>query len=156
MLEWLSSRVATSAVVLIVCVSFLGLFTMQADYYRTLEMGELADAVTDLVTQMDMLTCEARLEVNWTSNTTSHGLPRLLHGEPYIVQFTPERAYVVQDGQRVAGQYFPSTVDLMDARGEPVSLLEVPSTTGFVVSSKAAWAAWGLDHPITVQPLPPS
>lgn len=151
---WLSSRAATSAVVLIVCVSFLGLFTMQADYYRTLERGEVADAVSGLVTQVDMLTCEAQLEVNWTSDSTSHGLPRHLHGEPYVVRFTPDRAYVVQGGHQVAGQYFPSTVGLLDARGEPASLLEVPSTTGFVVSSHAEWAEWGLDHVIVIQPLP--
>ncbi|MCK5251473.1 MAG: hypothetical protein KAQ96_00935, partial [Thermoplasmata archaeon] len=65
---------------LIIAVSFTGLFSMQADYYRTLELEDLANAITDLVTEVDLLTCEARVEVNWTVSATSHGLPREFHG----------------------------------------------------------------------------
>jgi hypothetical protein len=154
--EWLSSKVATSAVVLVISGSFLGLFGMQADYYRTLEMEDLADAITDLVTQLDLATCEASVEVNWTGTATSHGLPRTFHGMPYVIEFTAERPYLVCDGNRVAGQYFTSSVRPLDGEDEPVDLLEVSSTTGFVVSSLPVWTDRGLDHPILVQPLPPS
>ena len=153
MFAWLSSKVATSVVVLVIAGSFLGLFTMQAHYYRSLELQDLADAITDLVTEVDLLSCEAWVEVNWTNVPESQGLPRLFHGEPYLVQFTRERPYLVWDGTRVAGRYFPSEVKLLDAEGETVDLLEVPSTTGFVVSSEPEWEDWGLDFPVTVHAL---
>ena len=154
MFDWLSSKLATSMVVLIICGSFLGLFSMQAEYYRTLEMEDLADAITDLVTQVDLVACGAMVEINWTDATSSHSLPRLFHGRPYLVQFTSERPYLVWDGTRVSGQYFTSTITLLDGDGEPVVLLEVPSTTGFVVHSRPMWTEHGLDHPICILPLP--
>lgn len=153
MIDWLTSKLATSMVVLIICGSFLGLFGMQANYYQTLELEDLADAITDLVTQVDLITCGATVEINWTDATASHGLPRTFHGKPYLVQFTSERPYLVWDGTRVAGQYFTSTVTLLDDDGEPVDLLEVPSTSGFVVHSRPVWTDHGLDHPICILPL---
>jgi len=154
MLEWLSMKVATTAVALVVALSFLGLFGMQAEYFESLELEDLADSISDLVTDVDLLGCEAWVEVNWTNATESLGLPRTFHGDPYLIQFSRERPYVVHRGERVAGRYFPSPVDLVDEDGEPLDLLEISSTTGFVVSSKPTWAPWGLDHPITIQPLP--
>ena len=82
MFDWITSKVATSVTVLVIAASFTGLFSMQADYYRTLEMEDLADAVTDLVTEVDLLSGEARVTVDWRDSLTSHGLPRDLHGEP--------------------------------------------------------------------------
>ena len=139
--------------VLIISGSFLGLFGMQADYYRDLELSDLANAVTDLVTDMDLLTCEGTLEVNWTATAVSHGLPRTFHGAAYMIQFTNERPYVLCDGTRAGGRYFPSAVVLLDPRGEPVDLLEVPSTTGFVVHAMPEWADWGLQYIILVEAL---
>jgi len=150
----MTSRVMTSITVLVIAGSFLGLFTMQADHYRMLELEDLADAVTDLVTEVDLLTCEARVEVNWTSSAEAHGLPRDFHGEPYLIQFSSERPYLVWRETRVAGRYFPTPVELLDAGGEPTMLLEVPSSTGFVIGSSSQWGERGMEHPITISPLP--
>lgn len=154
MIEWLSSKVATSMTVLVIAASFTGLFSLQAEHYRTLELEDLADAITDLVTEVDLLACEAEVQVNWTSSSTSHGLPRDFHGEHYLVKFTTERPYVVWQGTTVAGRFFPSDLTLLDADGAPVGLLEVPSTTGFIVDSEQAWRDWGLDQVISVRPVP--
>jgi hypothetical protein len=153
MLEWVSGRVATTFVVLVIAVSFLGLFGMQVDYYRTLELEDLADAISELVTEVDLLNCEAWVEVNWSSASEPHGLPRDFHGGTYIVQFTEERPHVSIDGTRVSGMYFPSPVELVDADGDRVELLEVSSATGFVVCSRPSWTEHGLDHPITLRAL---
>jgi hypothetical protein len=154
MIDWLTSKVATSITILVIAASFTGLFSMQADHYRTLELEDLADAVTDLVTEVDLLGCDAQVQVNWTSASISHGLPREFHGEPYLVQFTEDRPYLVWQGTRVAGRYFPSSVVLTDEDGGPVGLLEVVSTTGFVIGSHQEWRDWGLDQVISVTPLP--
>ncbi len=153
MFGWLSSKVTTTMVVLVIASSFMGLFSMQADYYRTLELEVLANAVTDLVTDVDLLACEAVVTVNWTSSGVSHGLPRTFQGEPYILQFTVERPYVVWQGSRVAGRYFPSDVTLVKGDGTPAAVLEVPSSTGFTIISEHAWRGWGLDTEICVRPL---
>jgi len=153
MLGWITSRVMTSVTVLVIAGSFLGLFTMQADHYRTLELEDLADAVTDLVTEVDLLTCEARVEVNWTTSAEAHGLPRDFHGEPYLIQFSTERPYLVWRETRVAGRFFPSPVALLGAGGEPTHLLEIPSSVGFVIESSSRWGERGLEHPITLCPL---
>jgi len=153
MFGWLSSKVMTTMTVLVIAASFTGLFSMQADYYRTLELEDLAHAITDLVTEVDLLTCEATVTVNWTSSATSHGLPREFHGEPYLVQFTGERPYVVWQGTRVAGRFFPSDVALDLHDGTPMTLLEIASTTGFSIRSEPVWKEWGLDMEISIQPL---
>jgi hypothetical protein len=139
--------------VLIIAASFTGLFSMQADYYRSQELEDLADAITDLVTQVDLLSCEAWVEVNWTASTLSHGLPREFQGEPYLIQFTRERPYVVWQGTRVAGMFFPSDVLLYDDGGGPVELLEIVSSTGMAVSSGPVWQEWGVELVISIQPL---
>ncbi len=154
MLGWMTSRVMTSITVLVIAGSFLGLFTMQADHYRMLELEDLADAVTGLVTEVDLLTCEARVEVNWTSSPEARGLPRDFHGEPYLIQFSSERPYLVWQGTRVAGRFFPTPVELLDADGEATTLLEVPSSTGFVIESSSEWGERGMEHPIAISPLP--
>ena len=153
MMEWMSGKVATTLVVLIIAASFLGLFGMQVDYYRTLELEDLADAISELVTEVDLLDCEARVEVNWSSAPEPHGIPRLFHGGTYVVQFTEDRPYVCFDGKRTSGLYFPSPVELIDADGHQAEFLEVSSTTGFVVSSQPQWTEYGLDHPITLSAL---
>ena len=153
MFGWLSSKVVTTMAVLVIAVSFTGLFSMQADYYRTLELEDLANAITDLVTEVDLLTCEATVTVNWTSSAASHGLPREFHGEAYLVQFTNERPYVVWKETRVSGRFFPSDVALCQQDGTPSTLLEVPSTTGFSIGSEHLWREWGLDMEISIQPL---
>ncbi len=153
MIDWLSSKVATSVVVLVISGSFLGLFGMQADYYRSLELEDLADAVSDLVTEVDLLTCEAAVEVNWTVTAESHGLPRTFHGKAYLIQFTTERPYLVWEGTRVAGRFFPSPVSLSNDTGGHVEMLEIPSTIGFKVCSRPAWEEWGLNHHITIEAL---
>lgn len=139
--------------VLVIAASFTGLFNMQADYYRTLELEDLANAFTDLVTEVDLLTCEAFVEVNWTAMAESHGLPREFHGAPYLVQFTAERPYLVWQGTRVAGRYFPSNVTLIEEDGATVDILEVPSSTGFTVGSCPEWREWGQDLVISIQAL---
>lgn len=153
MMEWLTMKVATTAVALIIALSFLGLFTMQAQYFEALGLEDLADAISDLVTEVDLLGCEARVEVNWTNTTASHGLPRTFHGQPYLVRFTSERPYVVLGNENIAGRYFASPVFLQNASGEQVDLLEVRSTMGFTVSSEPTWMPWGQDLPLTISPL---
>jgi hypothetical protein len=138
-------------VVLIIAASFTGLFSMQSDYFRTLELEDLANAITDLVTEVDLLSCEAWVEVNWTASTMSHGLPREFQGEPYLIEFTEERPYVVWQGNRVSGRYFPSDVALLDDDGMHLPLLEITSTVGFSIDSEATWAEWGLDHEISIR-----
>jgi hypothetical protein len=150
MFDWVSSKVATSVVVLIVALSFLGLFGMQIDHYRSLELRDVANKVTDLVTDVDLMGCQVRLEINWTDCDESFGLPRDFQGAPYLIEFTRERPYIVHDGHRVAGRYFPNSLELCDGEGEPTELLEVSSTTGFVISSRPQWSAYGLHHPIQV------
>jgi hypothetical protein len=145
--------VTTSIVVLVIASSFTGLFSMQADYYRTLELEDLASSITDLITEVDLLACEAWLEVNWSSSAESHGLPRSFHGGPYIVQFAADRPHLVWQGTRVAGRYFPSDVVLLDGDGASVDLLEIHSTTGFTVSAEPEWSERGLEHVISVQAL---
>ena len=144
---------ATSLTVLIIAASLTGLFSMQADYYRTLELEDLANAYTDLVTEVDLLSCEAEVVVNWTDAAIAHGLPRTFHGDTYLIEFTEERPYLVSQGVRVTGRYFPSDLVLRDGSGDATDVLEVPSTTGFIVSSEHVWRDWGLDLVITVQPL---
>ncbi len=153
MMAWLTSKVATSLTVMVIAASFMGLFDMQVDYYRTLELEDLADSVTELVTEVDLLGCEAEVVLNWTSSSESHGLPREFHGDPYIVQFTEERPYVVWRGIRVVGKYFPSNVLLLDKMEGPIKLLEISSVKGFVIDSRYEWADWGLNQVITVRPL---
>jgi len=153
MFGWLSSKVVTTMTVLVIAASFTGLFSMQADYYRTLELEDLANAITDLVTEVDLLTCQATVTINWTSSAISHGLPREFHGEPYLVQFTGERPYVVWQGTRVAGRFFPSDVALILQEGVSVTLLEIASTTGFTINSEPVWQEWGLGLVISIQPL---
>jgi hypothetical protein len=153
MFGWLSSKVVTTMAVLVIAASFTGLFSMQADYYRTLELEDLANAITDLVTEVDLLSCQATVTVNWTSQAASHGRPRDFHGEPYLVQFTSERPYVVWQGTRVTGRFFPSDVALFQQDGSPSNLLEVASTTGFIISSEPVWKEWGLDQEISIQPI---
>ena len=126
---------------------------MQADYYRTLELEDLANAITDLVTEVDLLTCKATVTINWTASSASHGLPREFHGEPYLVQFTSERPYVVWQGTRVTGRFFPSDVTLCLQDGTPSTLLEIASTTGFSIGSEPVWREWGQDMEISIQPL---
>ncbi len=138
---------------LIIAVSFTGLFSMQADYYRTLELEDLANAITDLVTEIDLLTCEAMVEVNWTVSAISHGLPREFYGEPFVVHFTEERPYLVWQGTRVVGRYFPSNVVLKGDDGVVVNLLEIASTTGFTVMSEPEWQERGLGLVIYIQSL---
>jgi hypothetical protein len=133
--------------------SFTGLFSMQAEYYRTLELEDLADAVTELVTELDLLTCEAEVEVNWTDSTSSHGLPRDFHGRPYIIEFTRERPYITWEGTRVKGRYFPSDIIILDGAGVVLDLLEVPSTGGFVLTSGQVWTESGLDTVIDVRAI---
>jgi hypothetical protein len=153
MMEWLTMKVATTAVALIVALSFLGMFTMQAQYYEALELEDLADDISSLVAEVDLLGCEAIVEVDWTNASESHGLPRSFHGRPYLIQFSEERPYVVLGDIRVAGTYFPSPVGIIDGYGESLDLLEVSSTTGFAVFSRPEWAPWGLDMPVTISPL---
>ncbi len=153
MFDWLTSKVATSVTVLIIAASFTGLFSMQADYYRTLELEDLADAFTDLVTEVDLLSSEAVVFLNWTGASESHGLPREFHGEPYMIELTGERPYLVHQGTRVSGRYFPSELVLLDDEGERVDLLEIASTTGLVIRSNGKWCDWGLDMVITIEPL---
>jgi hypothetical protein len=153
MLEWTISKVATTLVVLTIALSVLGLFGMEAASMRTMELERLADAVADLVGDVDTVPCEASCEVDWTCATESFGLPRAFHGDAYTIEFTAERPYVVWRGERVAGHPFTSRLGLVGGDGAPVPLLEVVSTTGFVVSSRAEWQPWGLDHPVQVGPL---
>lgn len=153
MFEWLASKVMTSAVALIIAVAFLGLFGMQVEHYRTLELRDIADRVSDLVTEVDLVRAEVTIEVNWTGALECLGLPRTFHGEVYLIEFSAQRPYVVLEGQRVKGRHFPGVVDLRDAMGEPVDILEVSSTTGFVLHSSPAWTEGGLDHPISISPL---
>jgi len=153
MLEWTISKVATTFVVLTIALSVLGLFGMEAASIRTMELERLADAVADLVGDVDTVPCEASCEVDWTCATESFGLPRAFHGDAYTIEFTAERPYVVWRHERVAGHPFTSIVEVVDGEGGPVPLLEVVSTTGFVVSSRAEWQPWGLDHPVQVRPL---
>ena len=156
MMEWTASKVLTSVMVLAIAVSFLGLYGMQAASVRRMELEDLADRFSDLVAEIDGLACEASVEVNWTASAQSHGLPRTFHGKPYVIQFTSERPFLKWDGERVSGRPFSSPVAIFDDRGGPVNLLEVPSTSGFSVSSKATWASWGLDFPLSIAPLAPA
>ena len=153
MIEWTISRVATSAVVLIIALSILGLFGMEAASVRQMELEELADSVSDLVVDVDMLPCAVSVEVNLTVSAESFGLPRAFHGDSYTIELTAERPYVVWHGDRVAGHPFSSMVRLVDRSGEAVSVLTVRSVEGFVVSSQPEWADWGLDLPISISPL---
>jgi hypothetical protein len=153
MLEWTISKVATTAVVLSIALSVLGLFGMEAASVRSMELERLADAVADLVVDVDMLACEATCEVDWTSSSECFGLPRAFHGDAYTIVFSSQRPCVVWRGERAAGHPFASAVRLLDADGGPVELLEVRSTEGFVVSSQAEWAPWGVDLPLHVRPL---
>jgi len=152
-IEWTISRVATSAVVLIIALSILGLFGMEAASVRQMELEELADSVSDLVVDVDMLPCAVSVEVNLTVSAESFGLPRAFHGDSYTIELTAERPYVVWHGDRVAGHPFSSMVRLVDRSGEAVSVLTVRSVEGFVVSSQPEWADWGLDLPISISPL---
>ena len=152
-MDWLSSKAVTSMVVLVIIGSFLGLFNIQVNYYTSLELQELADVVSSLVAEIDKLTCEATVEVNWTLATESHGLPRYFHGEPYLILFTQDRPHVTWNGLSVKGRYFTSPIDLLGTNGSCVSLLEVPSTTGFLVQTTQMWAEWGLGQRITVEAL---
>ncbi|NIP36526.1 MAG: hypothetical protein GWN18_16330 [Thermoplasmata archaeon] len=153
MFEWMASKVATSVTVLVIAASFTGLFSMQAEYYRTLELEDLADAFTDLVTEVDLLSCEAVVVLNWTDAKESHGLPREFQGEPYMIELTRERPFLTHQGVRVSGRYFPSELVLIDDEGERVDLLEVASTTGLVIRSQTTWCDWGLDTALSVEPL---
>jgi fermentation-respiration switch protein FrsA (DUF1100 family) len=153
LIEWTISRVATSVVVLIICLSVMGLFGMEAASVRQMELKGLAGTVSDLVVDVDTLGCAASFEVNWTVSSESFGLPRAFHGDTYTIQFTSERPYLVWHGERVAGHPFSSEVRLLDATGGPVSMLEVRSATGFVLSSEAEWESWGLDYPVYISPL---
>jgi hypothetical protein len=153
MMEWTVSKVLTSLMVLAIAASFLGLYGMQAASVRRMELEDLADRFSDLVAEIDGLACEASVEVNWTGSMESHGLPRTFHGKPFVIQFTYERPYIIWDGERVSGRPFSSQIDLLGNHGEHVDLLEIPSTTGFIVSSKAMWAHWGLDFPISIAPI---
>jgi hypothetical protein len=153
MIEWIISRVATSAVVLVIALSILGLFGMEAASVRQMELEELADSVSDLVVDIDMLPCAVSVEVNLTVTAESFGLPRTFHGDSYTIELSAERPYVVWHGDRVAGHPFSSMVRLADRSGEAVSVLTVRSVEGFVVSSQPEWADWGLDLPISISPL---
>ncbi len=153
MMEWVSGKVATTFVVLLIAASFLGLFGMQIEYYRGLKLEDVANAITDLVTEVDLLDCEVMLEINWTREPEVHGLPRLVDGEAYSVQFTEDRPYVVMDGGRAAGRYFPSSIELLDLDGERVGLLEVSSLAGFILTSRPIWTEHGLDHRVSVEAL---
>ena len=153
MIEWTISRVATSAVVLIIALSILGLFGMEAASVRQMELRDLADSVSDLVVDVDMLPCAVTVEVDLTVSAEAFGLPRAFHGDSYTIELTPERPYVVWHGERVAGHPFSSMVRLSDLSGAPVAVLAVRSVEGFVVSSQPEWADWGLDLPITISPL---
>ena len=153
MIEWTISRVATSAVVLVIALSVLGLFGMEAASVRQMELRGLADSVSDLVADVDMLPCAVSLEVNLTASAEAFGLPRAFHGDAYVIELTEERPYVVWHGDRVAGHPFPSRVRLVDRTGAPVSVLVVRSVSGFVISSEPEWAEWGLDLPISISPL---
>jgi hypothetical protein len=153
-LEWLTSKVMTTAVVLVIAVSFLGLFGMQVDHYRTLELEDIANRVSELVTEVDLVLAEVTVEVNWTGASESMGIPRTFYGEPYLIEFTSERPYVVLEGERVKGRHFPGIVQLRDRSGEQVDILEIPSTTGFLLQSSSHWTDDGLDRPITIMPLP--
>jgi len=152
-IELVVSRVATSAVVLIIALSILGLFGMEAASVRQMELRDLADSVSDLVVDVDMLPCAASVEVNLTVSSESFGLPRAFHGDCYTIELTAERPYLVWHGERVAGHPFSSLVRLADRSGAPVGILTVRSVEGFVVSSQPEWADWGLDLPITISPL---
>lgn len=153
MLEWTISKVATTLVVLIIALSVLGLFGMEAASVRTMELERLADSVADLVGDVDTLPCEASCTVDWTCASESLGLPSSFHGEAYTIEFTADRPYVVWRGERVAGHPFTSRVSLVGLDDEPTPMLQVTSTAGFVVSSHAEWQPWGLDHPVQVGPL---
>ena len=153
MIEWTIFRVVTSAVVLVIALSILGLFGMEAASVRQMELEELADSVSDLVVDVDMLPCAVSVEVNLTVTAESFGLPRAFHGDSYTIELTAERPYVVWHGDRVAGHPFSSMVRLVDRSGAPVDVLTVRSVEGFVVSSQPEWADWGLDLPITISPL---
>jgi hypothetical protein len=152
-IEWTISRVATSAVVLIIALSILGLFGMEAASVRQMELEDLADSVSDLVVDVDMLPCAVAVEVNLTVSSESFGLPRAFHGDSYTIELTSERPYVVWHGARVAGHPFSSMVRLVDLSGAPVGVLAVRSVDGFVILSQPEWADWGLDLPITISPL---
>ncbi len=154
MLAWTISKVATSFVVLTIALTVLGLFGMEAASMRTMELERLADSVADLVGDVDTLPCEASCEVNWTCASDAFGLPRTFHGDVYRIEFTADRPYVVWRGERVAGHPFTSRVRLVDGDGQPLPLLAVGSTTGFIVSSHAEWQSWGLDLPVQVRSLP--
>ena len=153
MIEWTIFRVVTSAVVLVIALSILGLFGMEAASVRQMELEELADSVSDLVVDVDMLPCAVSVEVNLTVTAESFGLPRAFHGDSYTIELTAERPYVVWHGDRVAGHPFSSMVRLVDRSGEAVSVLTVRSIEGFVVSSQPEWADWGLDLPVSISPL---
>ena len=153
MIEWTIFRVMTSAVVLVIALSILGLFGMEAASVRQMELEELADSVSDLVVDVDMLPCAVSVEVNLTVTAESFGLPRAFHGDSYTIELTAERPYVVWHGDRVAGHPFSSMVRLVDRSGEAVSVLTVRSIEGFVVSSQPEWADWGLDLPVSISPL---
>lgn len=153
MIEWTISRVATSAVVLVIALCVLGLFGMEAASVRRMELRDLADAVSDLVVDVDLLPCAVAVEVNLTVSSESFGLPRAFHGDGYTIELTPERPYVVWHGERVAGHPFSSMVRLADRAGAPVGVLAVRSAEGFSICSQPEWAEWGLDLPITLSPL---
>ncbi len=153
MMEWTVSKVLTSLMVLAIAASFLGLYGMQAASVRRIELEDLADRFSDLVAEIDGLACEAFVEVNWTASMESHGLPRSFHGKPYVIQFTSERPYIEWDGERVSGKPFSSPVGLLDVDFQPAVSLDIPSTTGFILFSKATWASWGLDFPVHIAPL---
>ena len=153
MIEWTISRVATSAVVLIIALSILGLFGMEAASVRQMELEDLADSVSDLVVEVDLLPCAVSIEVNLTASDEAFGLPRAFHGDSYTIELTPERPYVVWHGNRVAGHPFSSMVRLADRSGGSLGILAVRSVEGFVVSSQPEWAEWGPDLPITLSPL---
>lgn len=153
MIEWMSSKVATSMVVLIIALSFMGLFGLQVESYREMERSAVADRVSSLVAEVDRARCEVAIDVDLADPEGAYGIPRLLHGEVYSIELTRDRAYVVVGGQRTGGAPFSCPVRLVDGYGEPVELLVVPSTGGFVISSQEAWCDWGLDLPVTIGPL---
>ena len=110
-------------------------------------------SLTDLVTELDLLDCEAEVQVNWTASTSSHGLPRDLHGDIYIIEFTQERPYIAWEGTRVTGRYFPSDIRVLNEEDSPLDVLEVPSTSGFILTSVQVWTDRGLGTEITIRPL---
>ncbi|UCC93761.1 MAG: hypothetical protein JSW25_03595 [Thermoplasmata archaeon] len=153
MIEWFSSKMVTSITVLVIAASFTGLFSMQADYYRTQELEDLANAITDLVTEVELLDGQVWVEVNWTVSARSHGLPREFHGKPYVIRFTPERPYVAWQGQVVPGRFFPSDIRLIGSDGEETHLLEIASAIGFTLESSPIWTEWGLEHALSIRPV---